>query len=78
MPRCLFINTFYDGFLRQEYGRHPELSTAPYDTQLQHLNDQLFGDSDFYSSGLIMPASMRVISSSTAPSYRGNMQKNKA
>ena len=53
MPRCLFINTFYDGFLRQEYSRHPELSTAPYDTQLKHLNDQLFGDSDFYSSGLI-------------------------
>ena len=53
MPRCLFINTFYDGFLRQEYSRHPELSTASYDTQLKHLNDQLFGDSDFYSSGLI-------------------------
>lgn len=53
MPRCLFINTFYDGFLRQEYSRHPELSTAPYDTQLKHLNDQLFGDSDFYSTGLI-------------------------
>ena len=52
MPRCLFINTFYDGFLRQEYGRHPDLASRAYDAQLHHLNDQLFGDSDFYSSGL--------------------------
>lgn len=52
MPRCLFFNTFYDGFLTQEYGRHPELASQSYNDQLTHLNNQLFGDADFYSSGL--------------------------
>ncbi len=52
MNRCLFLNTFYDGFLKQEYSRHKTLASLSYKEQLTHLNDQLFGDSDFYSSGL--------------------------
>lgn len=51
-PRCVFLNTYYDAFLRNHYGQHPELSTQPFAAQLRSLQDQCFGDSDFYSSGL--------------------------
>jgi SAM-dependent methyltransferase/predicted O-methyltransferase YrrM len=51
-PRCLFVNTYYPGFLEQHYQRRPELLSAGYDSQHSALQDACFGDSDFYSSGL--------------------------
>ena len=49
---CLFVNTCYPEFLRDHYRRRPELATAPHQEQLEALQRTLFGDSDFYSSGL--------------------------
>ncbi|SVD14855.1 uncharacterized protein METZ01_LOCUS367709, partial [marine metagenome] len=51
MPSCVFLNTFYDGFLRQVYADE-SLAEASYGKQLEALNYPCFGDSDFYSSGL--------------------------
>ena len=51
MNSCLFLNTFYDGFLKQCYGES-ELQSKSYEMQLSVLNGAGFGDSDFYSSGL--------------------------
>ena len=51
MNSCLFLNTFYDGFLKQSYAES-DLDSQPYDIQLDALNATGFGDSDFYSSGL--------------------------
>ena len=51
MPSCVFLNTFYDGFLRQVYADE-SLAEKPYAEQLEALNYPCFGDSDFYSSGL--------------------------
>ncbi|MEB3188447.1 MAG: glycosyltransferase [bacterium] len=50
--RCLFVNTYYGAFLESHYSRNPALARAPYREQLQSLNGECFGDSDFYSSGL--------------------------
>lgn len=52
MPSCLFLNTFYEGFLGSVYRASPELVTAPYAEQHAALCRTNFGDSDFYSSGL--------------------------
>jgi len=49
---CLFLNTYYPGFLTHHYGRHPELDAASYDIQHRSLQSSCFGDSDFYSTGL--------------------------
>jgi ubiquinone/menaquinone biosynthesis C-methylase UbiE len=49
---CLFINTYYDGFLADHYRTHTSLATASYEEQLRSLQDTCFGDSDFYSQGL--------------------------
>lgn len=51
-PTCLFVNTYYPGFLEQHYQKHPELLSAPYDAQHRALQAACFGDSDFYSFGL--------------------------
>ena len=51
MPSCVFLNTFYDGFLRQVYVDE-SLAERSYAEQLEALNYPCFGDSDFYSSGL--------------------------
>ncbi len=51
-PTCLFVNTYYPGFLEQHYQRHPELLSASYDSQHSALQAVCFGDSDFYSFGL--------------------------
>ena len=51
-PTCLFVNTYYPGFLEHHYQRHPELLSAPYDAQHSALQASCFGDSDFYSFGL--------------------------
>lgn len=51
-PSCLFVNTFYPGFLNDRYGKRPALATASYREQLDALQRECFGDSDFYSEGL--------------------------
>lgn len=50
--RCLFVNTYYDGFLESHYAGNPGLSEASYADQKRSLQDFCFGDSDFYSRGL--------------------------
>lgn len=49
---CLFINTYYNGFLNSVYKRSPELLNATFNEQKIRLQSQFFGDSDFYSEGL--------------------------
>ncbi|MCE1225283.1 MAG: glycosyltransferase [Geobacteraceae bacterium] len=46
---CLFINTYYGGFLTALYGRNPQLAGEPYAKQKNILQLECFGDSDFYS-----------------------------
>ncbi len=50
--RILFINTYYAGFLKAHYQRHLELTQQPYWQQKRSLQEQCFGDSDFYSAGM--------------------------
>jgi ubiquinone/menaquinone biosynthesis C-methylase UbiE len=50
--QCLFLNTYYPGFLEYHYKKHPGLVHAPYEEQQQSLLQACFGDSDFYSQGL--------------------------
>lgn len=50
---CIFINTYYPSFLSNLYERMPELAEQPYATQKQLLQRECFGDSDFYSQGMI-------------------------
>lgn len=52
LPTCLFLNTYYPGFLEHHYRLCPELLEAPYELQHKALQAACFGDSDFYSSGL--------------------------
>lgn len=49
---CLFVNTYYEGFLNSYYGRNPSLMDADYRTQKSGLVKAFFGDSDFYSKHL--------------------------
>ncbi|KAF0219357.1 MAG: methyltransferase FkbM [Geobacteraceae bacterium] len=51
-PLCLFINTYYQGFLNTVYTRNPHLQECPYTQQKTLLEGECFGDSDFYSQGL--------------------------
>jgi len=51
-PTCLFLNTYYPGFLDNHYAKNPQLAMAPYSEQLAAIQAQSFGDSDFYSLGL--------------------------
>lgn len=46
---CLFLNTYYEAFLRAFYAAHSQLLAASYAEQLQALRAEMFGDSDFYS-----------------------------
>lgn len=50
--RILFINTYYTGFLKSLYQKHPALVTLPYWQQKRFIQESCFGDSDFYSSGM--------------------------
>ena len=52
MPKCIFVNTFYSGFLEAHYRSNPKLAQLSYAEQLRSLNDANFGDSNFYSEGL--------------------------
>lgn len=51
--RILFINTYYSGFLQKLYQDNQELPSLPYWQQKRVVQEQCFGDSDFYSSGMI-------------------------
>jgi ubiquinone/menaquinone biosynthesis C-methylase UbiE len=50
--KCLFLNTYYDQFLANIYNRHSCLQADSYVAQKRILQQQAFGDSDFYSEGL--------------------------
>lgn len=49
---CVFLNTYYPGFLDHHYRTSPDLSSRTYREQHRSLQSACFGDSDFYSSGL--------------------------
>lgn len=49
---CVFLNTYYPGFLEEHYRRRPELTHASYGEQHRALQKACFGDSEFYSSGI--------------------------
>jgi len=49
---CLFLNTYYPGFLEHHYNAHPSMERLPYHEQHRSLQATCFGDSDFYSDGL--------------------------
>ncbi|HEX7767647.1 MAG TPA: class I SAM-dependent methyltransferase, partial [Nitrospira sp.] len=49
---CVFLNTYYPGFLEEHYRRRPDLARTSYSVQHRALQQASFGDSDFYSSGL--------------------------
>ncbi len=51
-PACVFLNTYYDKFLNSHYSKNPQLMHASYQEQLDSLQSECFGDSDFYSKGL--------------------------
>lgn len=50
---CVFLNTYYGAFLNSHYARQQQLHTAGYAEQKKALQGTFFGDSDFYSSGLV-------------------------
>jgi len=52
-PSVLFLNTYYGAFLNSHYARHPQLREAGYAEQKKALQKTFFGDSDFYSSGIL-------------------------
>lgn len=49
---CVFINTYYEAFLKQHYDTHPNLAMRSYQEQHASLQSACFGDSDFYSSNI--------------------------
>ena len=49
---CLFIDTYYDGFIRNFYDKQPNLHTDSYENQINSVHVECFGDSNFYSEGL--------------------------
>jgi SAM-dependent methyltransferase len=53
-PTCLFLNTYYPGFLTHHYRSVPERASQSYEVQQRSLHQTGFGDSDFYSSGMTM------------------------
>jgi len=51
-PLCLFLNVYYQGFMENIYRKNAQLLTASYRKQKNSLQNEFFGDSDFYSEGL--------------------------
>lgn len=49
---CLFLNTWYQGFLQESYQSGTVRLDAPYAAQLNALRGSFFGDADFYSRHL--------------------------
>jgi spore maturation protein CgeB len=50
--RVLILNTDYESFMEDLYGRNPGLEKLSYQEQMSARNDSLFGVADFYSSNL--------------------------
>jgi ubiquinone/menaquinone biosynthesis C-methylase UbiE len=50
--KILFLNTYYDGFLKKYYSSSQDLISESYTEQKVSLQNKHFGDSDFYSSGM--------------------------
>ena len=53
-PTCLFLNTYYPGFLSHHYRVMPERASQSYEAQRLALQQACFGDSNFYSSGMTL------------------------
>ncbi len=51
-PDCLFLNTYYAAFLDSLYKKNPGLRNLSYSEQKQAIQNECFGDADFYSEGL--------------------------
>ena len=51
-PSIIFLNTYYHQFLQDFYRKYPNNNYAQYHFQLNNLQNQFFGDSDFYSTNL--------------------------
>ena len=49
---CLFVNTYYPGFLQNHYSTNRFLNDKSYQEQLSSIQQEFFGDCDFYSSAL--------------------------
>lgn len=52
MPKAVFLNIYYDQFLKGHYERNPGLRDLSYAEQLASIQGMMFGDSDFYSFNL--------------------------
>jgi SAM-dependent methyltransferase len=50
--KCIFLNTYYQGFLSFFYSHNPNVEQSSYQTQLEKLHRTYFGESDFYSRNL--------------------------
>lgn len=50
--RFLQINTFYPAYLMDFYAAHPQLASAPYDTQINALLDDGFAESHIFTRAL--------------------------
>jgi protein-L-isoaspartate O-methyltransferase len=51
-PICVFLATYYQGFLENHYTENKNLSSLPFEQQIKSLTESNFGDSNFYSAGL--------------------------
>ncbi len=51
--RCVFLNTYYPGFLEAHYSKALDLHSRSYQAQKDSLQTEYFGDSNFYSHALI-------------------------
>lgn len=50
--KCVFLNSYYTAFLTKTYQDNLQLASLPYNVQLEVLQKECFGDSDFYSQGI--------------------------
>lgn len=53
-PSCLFLNTYYPGFLTHHYRVMSGRASQSYEAQRLALQQACFGDSDFYSFGMTL------------------------
>ena len=51
--KCIFLNTYYLAFLDHHYHQYPNLNQESYQSQLSSLQSTCFGESNFYSKGLV-------------------------
>jgi bifunctional ADP-heptose synthase (sugar kinase/adenylyltransferase) len=51
--KCVFLNTYYTAFLDHHYHKNPNLNQESYHSQISSLQSTYFGESNFYSKGLM-------------------------